>query len=326
MLGMRLPGNNVLMGSINSRFMEPLFFPCRVRVLGEITSWNPENLWGRLKVVVQDAATLTLSAEIVIGFTFHDGSTAKPQPAVAHRTPAFTGDQKVILVTGASGGIGREIVSHLSGCGPVLAMVKERPLDAGLKNSPNVSEIQVDLSTSGWEETIEAALPNGSLYGIVHAAWPGAPRGGLLNTEDDVIQQQLDFGTLYTIRLARLLFSRAHPEGGRFIALGSSVGSHKPVISLAAYSLGKSALENTVSLLAPELARKHITINAICPSFVPVGIHEGATESQRRRETAQAPIGRLCMPEDIVGLVRFLMSPVASYVSGQAIGLTGAEL
>jgi NAD(P)-dependent dehydrogenase (short-subunit alcohol dehydrogenase family) len=84
---------------------------------------------------------------------------------------------------------------------------------------------------------------------------------------------QLAFGTSYKIRLARLLAAQVDPEvGGRLAALRSIVGSHKPMLTLAPYSLSKAAMEATVRLLAPELARKRITVDAVCRSFIAVGI------------------------------------------------------
>jgi 3-oxoacyl-[acyl-carrier protein] reductase len=74
------------------------------------------------------------------------------------------------------------------------------------------------------------------------------------------------------------------------------------------------------------LARKRITINAACPSFVPVGINKVADERKLLQQTAAIPMGRLCAAEDVVGMVRFLLSPAASFVSGQIFELTGAEL
>src|SRR2546427_12045228 len=55
LLGMHLPGKNVLLGSINSRFSSPLYFPSRARISGEISSWNLQTLGGQLRVMVQEA-------------------------------------------------------------------------------------------------------------------------------------------------------------------------------------------------------------------------------------------------------------------------------
>src|ERR1700741_1374641 len=64
LLGMHLPGQNVLLGSINSRFPAPLYYPTRAKVSGEITSWNLQTRGGQLKVVVQQAGSLKPTAEI----------------------------------------------------------------------------------------------------------------------------------------------------------------------------------------------------------------------------------------------------------------------
>ena len=83
---------------------------------------------------------------------------------------------------------------------------------------------------------------------------------------------------------------------------------------------------DSVRLLAPELARKQITINAICPGFVPVGINQQVNSRQQKLELARVPLGRLCQPADVVQAVRYLLSPAASFVSGQMLGLTGGQL
>lgn len=332
MLGMYLPGRRALLGAVNARFVAPLYFPCRVRVRGEIASWNPESLGGQLKVVIQDAAAGVPVAEIAMGFSLHEERREEveaPAAQVAEEPPESgtpSAGQKVILVTGAAGGIGSVICSALADEYFVLGIVRRQPLADELLGRPNVAQVEADISAPFWEQRVGEAIGDGTLYGVVHAAWPGAPRGGLLDVQDDVLERQLAFGTSLTIRLARLLFARAGGDGGRFVALSSVVGSRKPVLALAPYSLGKSALESTVRLLAPELARRQITINALCPSFVPAGMHKQAGELQRKRETALVPMGRLCQPEDVAGMVRYLLSPAASFVSGQVIGLTGAQL
>jgi len=95
---------------------------------------------------------------------------------------------------------------------------------------------------------------------------------------------------------------------------------------MAAYSLGKVCLENTVRLLAPELAIKKITINAVCPSFTPVGMNQQVNERVLLVEKAAVPLGRLCDVGDIGGVIKYLLAPEASFISGQSIALTGGQL
>jgi NAD(P)-dependent dehydrogenase (short-subunit alcohol dehydrogenase family) len=190
-----------------------------------------------------------------------------------------------------------------------------------------VEEWQVDLADAGpSRDGLADALGGRPLYGVVHAAWPGAPLGGLLQAQPEVVERQILFGATTTIQLARWLFETAGPDGGRFVAVSSAAGSQKPVINLSAYSLGKATLEGAVRLLAPELARRNVTINAVCPSFVPVGMNRHKGEQQRKLEASRIPLGRLCEPDDVASLVSYLLSPAAGFVSGQIIGLSGGQL
>ncbi len=323
MLGMHLPGRNVLLGSANARFLAPLYFPARVRVRGEISSWSAEERRGTLLVVVRDATTLVPTSEISIGFTLHEQRAKDTLIASAAPSVGRSGS-KLVLVTGASGGIGQAIVQSLARDYSVIALVNRTPLDPTLKALPQVTELALDLDDREWEGAVRAAAATSSLYGIVHCAWPGAPAGGLLTALDDVIERQVSFGSIQTIRLARLLFSGG--GGGRLIVLGSTYGTAKPNINLSAYSLGKAVLENTVRLLGPELARKEVTINAICPTVVAAGMNKQVSDRQRLKEAALIPMGRLCSTGDITSLVDHLLSETAGFISGQIIALSGAQL
>ncbi|MGA2327007.1 MAG: SDR family oxidoreductase [Bryobacteraceae bacterium] len=322
MAGMYLPGRKCLLGSIQARFPAPLYYPCRVRVSGELTSWNPSLESGVLRVTVQELSSATPSAEITVGVTLHSSrplaaAEVLPQP----ETRAAAAGKPLVLITGASGGLGSRIASELCGSYTVLAAAGRHPdlLISG------VERCQADLTEAGWAEQFETALRGRTLYGIVHAAWPGAPRGSLLDAGDEVILQQLSFGALQTIQLARFLFAHSAGEG-RVVLLGSTYGTVKPAFHLGAYSLGKAALEQAVRLLAPELARRRITINAILPSFVPAGLNRNVLERTVLQETARVPLGRLCLPEDVAAAVRYLLSPDASFLSGQLLALTGGQL
>lgn len=317
LVGMYLPGRNVLLGSVNARFPSPLRFPGRVKVRGELTAWNRDQFAGQLRVVVMDAAAGVPTAEVLLGFTFH-GQHAAPKPATRAAAP---GHGPLVIITGAAGGIGSAVLAELASDYTVLAGVNRRRLPESA-----AEEFAADLSRPGWEGGVRELLDGRPLYGVVHAAWPEAPHGGLLDAPDEVIEGQLAFGTTQVVRLARLLAAHVAPDGGRLVVLGSLAGGRKPVVSRAAFSLGKAALEHTVKLLAPELARKRITVNSVVPGFVPAGMNANAPERQLKLEAAQVPLGLLCTPHDVAGAVRFLLSPAAAFVSGQSLALTGGQL
>ena len=323
MAGMYLPGRNTLLGAIRARFTEPLYFPCRVRVNGQITSWDSSSLRGSLHVRVSDVDTGSQASQIYADFTLHSKRLSPKRSGATRRSG--NGERNVVLVTGASGGIGESLVSSLAESFDVLAMSRRNRLKKSLREMGNVEELNCNLSSSSWEDMVTAALTGRPLYGIVHAAWPGAPHGGLLELPIEVIEQQLTFGALRTVQLARYIYRHAN-ETGRIVVLGTVFSTLKPVLSLSAYSLGKTASEHVVRLLAPELARRNITINAVLPSLVAVGINKNLGERQLLREAAKVPAGRLCAPADVCHSVLYLLSPDTSFVSGQCLALTGGQL
>jgi NAD(P)-dependent dehydrogenase (short-subunit alcohol dehydrogenase family)/acyl dehydratase len=326
LIGVHLPGRDVLLGSVNARFLSPLYFPSRVRVSGEITAWNPASLAGSVRVTVSELASLAPASEITMAFTLQAGRPEQPANAPLQSRPTetkFSTDRKVVLLTGASGGIGAALLNALAEEFSVLALVHRHPLQ---EKTAHTVEVQADIGVPEWEQIITERLGAHPLYGIVHCAWAGMPKGGLLHSDPRLIEQQLAFGTSHVVRLARLLFNLVGDDGGRMVALGSVAGHSKPALGLGAYSLAKSALEDTLRLLAPEMARKDISINAVCPTFVAAGMNAQTDDLQIKRERALIPMGRICEIEDIVAAVRYLLSPAASFISGQSIVLAGAQM
>jgi NAD(P)-dependent dehydrogenase (short-subunit alcohol dehydrogenase family)/acyl dehydratase len=327
MIGMYLPGRDVLLVSSNAQFPAPLYFPSRVKVHGELISWNRQSLRGSVKVTVSTQPAATVVSEIHMGVTFHEqreAATAESARPIASTTNAP--DSRTLLITGAAGGVGSALVADLAAEYRVIALMNTGSLPEQLANRENVSAVRANFADPGWERQLREALGDTALYGIVHCAWPGMPHGGLLKVPAGIVSQQVSFGVLSTVELARVLSERVASGGGRFIALSSIVGTHKPSLNLAAYSLGKAALENTVALLAPELALKRITANAICPTFMPTGMNQQANARQKMTEAALVPMGRVCDAADVIGMVRYLLSDAGSFLSGESIALAGGQV
>lgn len=331
MIGMYLPGRRVLLSSVQAQFPAPLKFPTEVRVRGQIVAWNRETRSGRLAVTVTDTNRDLITADIGMGFTLHEEHREPPRSQTSLdrenlATAGTTNQLRTIVVTGASGGIGCRLIESLAERFNVIAAVHRGELPSERRDDSRIRCVRLDFSQPDWCETLAQTLPEHGLYAIVHCAWPSLPRGGLLSVPTELIQQQLAYGTTHLIELARLLSSRVHDDGGRLIAMGSIYGRQKPMLNLAAYSLAKSALEDVVRLLAPELAAKKITANALCPGVLMVGMNRQADERRQKLEAASVPLGRTCQPNDILGVVEWLLSDSAAFISGQNIGVTGAQL
>lgn len=322
--GMYLPGRRCLLGTVQARFPAPLQVPTRVIVRGEIVAWNRHSGSGQLRVIVMDEGAGLTTAEITAGFSLHEERSQAE--AAGPALTARSGDGRAaVIVTGASGGLGCAIVESLHADFDVIAVTNRTPLPDALGADARVTAVAVDFGATEWPAILEQAVGARRLYGIVHAAWPGMPQGGLLAAPTEVLRRQLDFATTHTIALARLLQAKVDEEGGRLVALGSIAGQRKPALSVSTYSLAKAALEQTVRLLAPELARRKITVNAICPSFIPTGMNEQSDARARKLEASRVPLGRLCTPEDVVASIRFLFSREASFLSGESIVLSGGQ-
>jgi 3-oxoacyl-[acyl-carrier protein] reductase len=325
MAGMYLPGREVVVAGFQCRFPAPLFYPSTVRVRGEIVAWTPQSANGSLRVRVTEISSGILTSEIHVGFSLHERRTAEPPriEAVSAGEVPETAGRPLVLLTGAAGGLGRTIAGRLADTYQVIGLARSRPAEPG---DGCAGWLNADLSASDWETEVARRLHGRRLHGLVHAAWPPGPQGGLLEAEIEAVRAQLEFGGAGTIRLARFLRSHAASAGARLVVLSTTAATLKPVLNMAAYSLGKAALEHTVRLLAPELARSNITINAIAPSFVPAGMNSAKTGRVVLTETAKVPLGRLCSPEDVAGATAFFLSPDAAFVTGQMLALTGGQL
>jgi 3-oxoacyl-[acyl-carrier protein] reductase len=119
--------------------------------------------------------------------------------------------------------------------------------------------------------------------------------------------------------------AHATPEA-RLVLMGSTAATLHPELGLAAYSLGKATLEHTLRLLAPQLAARGVTVNAVIPSYMPLGINQAKPERATLIETARVPAGRLCTPDDVAAAVTYFLSREASFITGQLLPLTGGRL
>jgi len=241
------------------------------------------------------------------------------------------------LVTGAGTGIGRAISLRLAEDGAALSLLGRRvePLEeTAAMIAGDVGVVACDVRDGGSVDAAFAAAvqARGPLRGAVANAGVGGPNGpGPDDRFADLVATNLT-GTYLTLRAAQRHLV-AGPEARHLLAVSSILGRFG-VPGYTGYCASKTGILGLVRALAHELAADNVEVNAICPGWTDTdmawegidGMADGmGITRQQAWETAmeQVPLKRMSRPEDVAGVVSWLMSADSRGVTGQAIDVNG---
>jgi len=233
---------------------------------------------------------------------------------------------KKILVTGATGGIGREIVKKfISLEGNVLATgTNLEKLDLLKKDFPNTNFIKFDISD---HSKIEEFIDNVStqLNGIdilINNAGTNMDNLSLRMKYEEWVKV-IDINLTSTFLLSKYAIKKMlKNKYGRIVNITSVVG-HTGNLGQANYAASKSGIIGMTKSLAIEYAKKNITINCVSPGFIQSRMTDNINESVKTMLTTRIPMSRLGNGEDVANSVAFLSSDQASYVTGETIHVNG---
>jgi 3-oxoacyl-[acyl-carrier protein] reductase len=240
----------------------------------------------------------------------------------------FTG--KVALVTGSSRGIGAEMIKAFGKHG--AQCIVNYVADAQGRNksdAENVARdlkkpivIQCDVTQPGEVETMMKQIADecGGLDMLVNNSGIIADRTikkMSLEQFESVIRVNLTGTFNVTQKAAAILRG-----GGRIVNL-SSVSGQVGLFGQANYSSSKAAIIALTKVSAREFARQNITVNAIAPGFIDVGMSKGMPDEVTENFKKQIPLGRLGDVREIVDAALFLASPMASYITGHVLDVNG---
>jgi NAD(P)-dependent dehydrogenase (short-subunit alcohol dehydrogenase family) len=243
---------------------------------------------------------------------------------------------RVGIVTGAGGGIGREIARRLTREGMVIAVLDRDSAAAeaaaaemgGLALAANVtSPEEVSLAV----DTVLARLQRiDVLVNNAGIAWMGPAMDMPIEALQAMLRVNVE-GVFIVSRavLPHMMASRS----GSIVNLASWAGKTGNA-NFAGYSASKFAVIGLTQALAREMAPHGIRVNAICPGIVVDTAMRSAIEVQQRRyglpDTSEReksiPIGRVSVPDDVAQIAAFLASDEASYLTGESINLSGGLL
>jgi NAD(P)-dependent dehydrogenase (short-subunit alcohol dehydrogenase family) len=233
---------------------------------------------------------------------------------------------KVAIVTGASRGIGQSIAEHYAAAGAtvVLASRKQEDLEkvaAGIKAQGGTA-LAIAAHT-GKKETLTALVAEtvhtyGRVDILVNNAATNPHFGPVLDAEDSMWMKTIEVNIMGNVWLCQAVAPHMRQQGGGSILNIASIVGLNPGNFQGIYSATKAAVVSLTKTLAMELGPDKITVNAIAPGLIQTRFAQVIWENDATMNMVQAktPLGRIGQPEEIAGLALWLVSPMASFVTG----------
>ncbi len=235
-------------------------------------------------------------------------------------------NNKKILITGATGGIGNALVEKFTSLGGnVLATgTKNEKLDLLKKNFPKIKILKFDISEHDQiEQFVEKA--NSSLSGLdILINNAGVNMDNLsLRMKYDEWKKVIDINLGSTFLLCKYGIKKMlKNKYGRVINITSIVG-HTGNLGQSNYAASKAGIIGMTKSLAIEYAKKNITLNCVSPGFIQTKMTDNIAENIKEILISKIPMAKLGTGNDVANTVAFLSSDAASYITGETIHVNG---
>ncbi|MFC6905683.1 SDR family NAD(P)-dependent oxidoreductase [Halalkalicoccus tibetensis] len=248
---------------------------------------------------------------------------------------------RTVVVTGASGGIGREISLRLldEGANVVLAARSDgihetaEESDAGERALPVETDVTDEASVEGTiDEAVEAFEGIDALVNNAGIAGPTAP---IEEVEREEWDRTMSVNATGQFLMAKHAAPHLRESDRASVVNVSSISGKRPLEGRTPYTASKTAVIGLTRTLAFELGEDDVTVNAVCPGATKGPRIErvierqaeergvGYEEAKRQVFTDDAALGELVEPEDVAGLVSFLLSPNARHITAQDLNVDG---
>ena len=240
----------------------------------------------------------------------------------------MTAEPRICIITGGSRGLGASFVDAFLEDGDIVATCSRSRTPAidkwaathgdrfyyesfDMRDRPACVEFVKNISKTYGR--IDVLVNNAGL----------ASESLLATTLDDDMDAVIDINLKSTLHMTRLVVRKMLLRSSGIIVNISSIIGISGYRGLSVYGATKAALDGFTRALARELGARRITVNSIAPGYLRTEMTDSLVGDQLGQIERRTPLGRLGEPEDVVGMLRFLCSPEASFITGQVIVIDG---
>lgn len=247
-------------------------------------------------------------------------------------------DGRVALVTGGGRGIGRGIALALAEDGADVAVNYNKDEESAQKTAEEIRGLGrramvVRASVESYDDDkamVDAVVDELGSVGILISNAGVASRGKTVaDTDPDEVKRVLGIHAIGAHHLCSLVLPSMREQERGDIVVISSIATRSNAANGAPYAMAKAALEVLASCLAKEEMRNGIRVNIVAPGLVETEMGRRLVKGTMGLDDISklhdaSPFGRVCQPEDVANVVRFLVSEAGGYVTGQRLYVDGS--